>query len=464
MTILHICALSLLYHEIYYYALQGRESIRISFMPSLGLDLSPNQKMSLHVLLMLACLCALAGGAMFGGVLLYILFPIYLAAHNWRISNHLMVIFFLLLIDCGKYFFDQLLYDEEIFKLTIFLILLVIYFFGAFHKLNTEFFDKTSSCANRYLDFFICTAFSRVKFIHRFLLEAMPAIIVLSEALIFVFLLLPYYGLGYAALWLALVLHFLFGITGNSHFSVLMLLLLSSFCSTLVQIKIDANVLFFSLIFVIISYLSVDRTQFRSRAAGLACVLIFGALCGYSAYSIWAAQRDFSFSAPRPTAIGSGVQFLYFMMSIMVANCLSPYFWKTEFSLAMFSNLRPDRKNHYILNIDFNRDLLRDRYYEIIEIEGLGLLRGYGSQTVGAVSLLMRQHEDFYYSARFLNEFARLVSMLGTVVVDIKVRRCGASEIETLDVRAPLSAGGLATKFNLFPPYLAKVRNTPYMG
>lgn len=59
------------------------------------------------------------------------------------------------------------------------------------------------------------------------------------------------------------------------------------------------------------------------------------------------------------------------LIVIFALNALSPYYSsKTEFSLAMFSNLRPDRWSHFIFR-EPSRQTSKKEYVEILKMHGM---------------------------------------------------------------------------------------------
>src|SRR6185369_3081980 len=59
------------------------------------------------------------------------------------------------------------------------------------------------------------------------------------------------------------------------------------------------------------------------------------------------------------------------LLLLFALNALSPFYCsKTEFSLAMFSNLRPDRWSHFVVKQP-DRQLRNNEYVEILRMHGI---------------------------------------------------------------------------------------------
>ena len=359
--LIRLLAASVLLHELLYICDRGTDYVSRCVAPVFGLKLDRLVHSTIHILLMLvaAWLCLTADARLLPPMLL--LLSLTIASFSIRLSNHLMVswFFFLLLT------IDFLRYDTITTTSVVGIRTLVIltYAFAAFHKLNHDYFAPTSSCGGRLIHFYFQDGLknSRIK-----KLVVVSGIWgpVLAEAAIPILLL--FNRTRVAGVLAAICLQSLFGFARNAHFSVVMYAGLTPF---------------------------LPPTSFSFMAVLIVCAL--GVWIGFR-YSMWRVYPIRKLALILHSAFGvlsvymfvwtittTGNSLLYihqetldwFVLSVLfllfALNALSPFYSsKTEFSLAMFSNVRPDRWSHFVV-AQPHRRLRNNEYVEILRMQGI---------------------------------------------------------------------------------------------
>jgi hypothetical protein len=166
----------------------------------------------------------------------------------------------------------------------------------------------------------------------------------------------------------ALCLHTLFGLARNAHFSVVMYAGLILFLPpTRVSLQV---IVLSSVVGVLMAFrYSMWKAYPNSNLACLAHAC-FGAITGYMfALGISATSGNNNALDWTPVDWIPTMPLLFFF----VLNATSPFYSsKTEFSLAMFSNLRPDKWSHFIFKRHGRDTQMRDdEYIEIIRMRGV---------------------------------------------------------------------------------------------
>ncbi|NWA67717.1 hypothetical protein [Pseudomonas reactans] len=455
MQIAQACAVTLIFHELYYYALEGRDSFLVDFMPALGLRLARPLKCLLHTAVLIASLATVLNPGSGEITLLAILVIIYCANHRQRLSNHLLIVSFVLLVCFMNNNVESMqLLDNRKFIICV---LGLIYFFGFFHKINRAFLSQEKSCANVYFRSILQERFNITPW--GVVEKILPFSIVAIEAALLVALHFPpLYGWAFIA---AIFLHYLFGITGNPHFSVLMNCLLLVVINE--EIAIEGFEILVVVLFAVFTFIITDRSRFRIRWAENLSIFLFGGLSGLSCILVFKAIPEFG----HPELIfQKDYQMPFYAWAalfLLFINCCSAYFGKTEFCLAMFSGLRPDLNNHYFFKRIGSKNFLERNYYEILEVRTNRLARNNSSLTIRLAVQTLDQHVQIYYGTRFLNETLRLLSR-NNISISIKLRMCKSERSFWIDETQTLDVRGLTDRFSAYPPYLAKNDEFAYMG
>ena len=243
---------------------------------------------------------------------------------------------------------------------------LQVYGFAAFHKLNTYFLSPTTSPA---------ALFARLLWPRCPLLMTRMAIVTIIVAEVAVPILMLHEGTAIFGAILATGLHYLFGIAYNSHFSVVMLCGLSAFWEeppSLAEFFAHGGLAVRWItacavggVFVLATARWGLRQLYSHRRLAYAEYAIFGVLVG-SALALYCLGRPACYASVRSRwdALGVGIN-LFFL------NSASPYLgWKSEFSMAMFSGLRPDVDCHLVLKLNI-RSRGAMAYVVVLSLSGL---------------------------------------------------------------------------------------------
>ncbi|BEU94329.1 HTTM domain-containing protein [Acidovorax sp. DW039] len=456
MNIAQVCAATLLFHEVYYYANDGSDAYSVDFMPALGLSLGSKTKPFVHFLTAISSVWVLISPNILSIIALSTVGAIYCAGHRWRLSNHLMLVLGLLAICVGELATSPLSQTAQ--QKTIGYLLALVYFFGFFHKLNSGFFAKDVSCANAYMQsfFFQKSTFQPAGW----LLALLPWFIVVYEFFLFVGVCVTSSPAGVMVA--ALPLHFLFGITGNAHFSVMIYALAIVMIGSVPDLTPGAMATI--AVFAGMSLVLVDRSRFRQRSAASLAVAFFGMATGWCLAVLWASLDNLpKFGSPHDAIQNDVPSYVYFVLATIALNCCTPYFGKTEFSLAMFSNIRPDLDNHFIIRQLSSSKFLREEYLEIINIVCDRGIRNSSVATMRLAIISLDEYDRWYFRKLYVNECLRLAKKLG-FALSIHARPVGGGDAVWLTQDSLSHSQSVLHRLCCNPPYVSKDHTSSYMG
>ncbi len=270
--------------------------------------------------------------------------------------------------------------------------LAIMYFYGVFHKLNTDFLNPETSCAVTLWELYPLP-FGLADALWTHYIAIYAALIV--ETAIIVMLFIP--RLKYAGLLLGVVFHFILGINGyrffvgfsSMTFSLHFLFLSADFVSRFQKgragIFLSKNswnypILVLGMLVLYGGILALDLMSFYYATLTMFIIVsicIIGAVAKYA--------RD---GVVRPDNTWRGLlapnKVLYILSVVYFINCAMPYIGlKTQQNLNMFSNLYTERgqTNHIVLTtppylFDYQNDIVRiirsnEPYFRRLRDEGL---------------------------------------------------------------------------------------------
>jgi hypothetical protein len=461
--------LAIAVHQILYVSRDGTEYLFKCFVPTLGVQLGPRSHCTAHILLTILSLAiVIAPGSRLLCCLCLTALTLVIASYSLRVSNHLILCWFLLLILCVD------LRDKDFVESGAAGLVLLTYILAFFHKLNQEFFSVEHSCAAQMAQFFcwdrhICD----VRTAKLLSLVAIWGTIV-AEGIIPALLVVP--ATVVWGLLAALVFHFSLGLLGIVNFSAVMYAALLAFVPDS-AVKIVASrvlqwgilpALLSSVAFVLIVWMVTPRSAGRNcryRARGLAwgVQVLFGIVTALAVLGIAACLR-----LPN-VHLGLRAPFPHFAVLICIwaaflANGLSPYLGlKTEFSFAMFSNLRCDPWRHLLVR-DAWRPFRGWHYVEVERIEGLPQSEQVTEDPGALLALhVLSQSTTYRYSAYF---FRKSLERLLSADPKARINVCysdesGRYELDTQDPSA-LSRLRRGPQMNLFPFVLPMDPDAPH--
>ena len=351
---LFLLCIGLLLHESVYLSSRGSCHFKDDIAPVLGLHLHPYGRIGLHILFVSASITFLLNPEnSYAGLLLLLLLSIIIASFPKRLPNHLIVAWFFLLVvllDHLKFPYQKM---ESVHGLSpaglgiIQLLTALTYLFAAFHKLNRSFFDPQISCGSGLLIHYLLQRGIGLSRQPKWTIVAGIHSVIILE-IICPFLLINGPTTQYGVLLLSL-LAMSFGYLGHVHFSVIMLSGIYSFLEVPNHIFQPSIILAFYLpISALLAFIGGNTYAYKYRFLAFLNYIIL------SLITVTVIQQMITIGATNEAFIFSFSNNPVFFLCFFIAysfNALSPYLGlKLGFSLAMFSNLRPDKWDHLIIH------------------------------------------------------------------------------------------------------------------
>lgn len=477
MMFLRLLAVGILAHQCFALCYEGESYLNSCFLPVLGLSLTPRLKCALHLVLIALALLLLLWPQWWPLYpALFITISLVIASYSFRLSNHLIVLWFMTLTLCLDLGFQIL--SGRVGILTPFLfagiqiIVILTYLISFFHKLNEEYLCDETSCGARLARLYLeDRKISNPRLVKIYSFLSIYGTLAL-EGLIPLLLLVP--ATRPLAICLAVVLHLPLGLLCNFHFSSVMYAGLSAFIPAeewphLLRSAFSVGWL------PIIIYLALGLfmgwrlglvSLFRYSRAALVIQILF------CIYTVAAMVVGIVLLGKGPLStfgwreLGAAQLFaIVIVTALFLLNGLSPYLGlKTEFSLAMFSNLRHEPWRHLLIPSRW-RPFNLASYVRIELIEGLPQpVRHKPGDTLNTVLIWLLAREEVLYSSYFFHEGLKLVCQSvepRPVVRVVYVERGERHEIE--DYARHLSEHRPAyLRATLFPYGIANDPSIPY--
>lgn len=466
MLLVQALAAAILVHEALYVCRDGRAYLDQCFLPTFGLELRPRAHAAAHLALALGCALLLVwpdGAAL--QLFTFAMLSLVIASYSLRLSNHLVLAWFWLLLSCLSHWTSEAADRAAVLGAGVRWLVLGTYFFAGFHKFNHEYLSLEQSCASQMARFFCWDRRVRnPRLQHGMAWLGIYGTLVSELAIPLLLLSVSTRPLGvlFGALF-----HFALALLGIVNFSAVMYAGLLAFqpagsVSELLEAArsfagtgalIGAAVACCAVVLVFTPRFANRHCPYRHRAAAWPIQLGFGVatavlllVAGSAVLRPW--PETVRFAALRP---GEQVMILVPWLAFLL-NGLGPYLGiKTEFSFAMFSNLRRDPWRHLLIPATL-RPFDAARYVSIERISGVPA----PEQITGDASARLAAHiladpGSYRYSRYFLYAALR------------RLRAAGAAElqVEYVDAgrRCALDAAALARArpfrdylpLNLFP-------------
>lgn len=433
MILVRLLALGVLSHELFYFFRDGKMYVTLCFLPTLGLNLTPASRTALHVSLMGACAALIFLPQLWPLYpLLFLLLALVVASTTFRLSNHLIVALMLALLLCLDLFFQPnlragyaptaLLYAG--FQATA----VVVYLLAFFHKLNADYVSKERSSGAQSARMFLRDrGIHNERFADFYCGVAIHGTLVVEALLPVLLLFPPTRALG---LVLAVGFHAQMGFLIHLHFSCVMYAALAAFVPPEV-------------------WAALPSQMTPAHWGALAALLALGAFGGWrlgviSSLKLKRPARGLQMFFGAYTGAALGVAALLLSrgrvpnfawgelglaawaalgaaLALFLLNGLGPYLGlKTEFSIAMFSNLRHDPWTHLVVPARW-RPFDLSSYVRVERIEGLPPAKGHpGGVAARAFLKSLMSYRMLLFSSYYFHEGLGLVCRTTTPTPVIK--------------------------------------------
>ncbi len=418
LSLVQLAAGAVIAHELLAFGVEGRNYVRRCFLPVLGLQFPPSALLALHgSLIVVSALVIIAPESIYLSGALWALVTLLIASYSLRLPNHLVILWFQLALAVtaeAQHLQDS---DRAIYTRTGALALLSLaYALSCVHKLNRDFLTPSRSCGYGLAQlYFVDRGLRGAVLKHWYALAGIFGVIGVEASLPLLLLTPRTYAVG---LVIAFLLHLQFGLLCHVHFSTVMYGLLLTSALPLQATHGDYHIAWPAVsagaVLGLLVGLRLGVTSiFASRRYGLFLQMTFGAVSGLVASLIVAAFMSHHplaaplriMSLPR-----SSIVCLCVLIAGFLANGLSPYLGlKTEYSLAMFSNLRSRPWNHLLMR-DNRRLAERDRRVIVRHISGLPDIAHCGAQWASGVAVAcLQNHARLSYSSYFFHEALKAI-------------------------------------------------------
>lgn len=434
MIFTRLIALGILAHQMFAVCTDGKYYLTLCFLPTFGLSLTPVLRCSLHIALVAVCVLLLFWPQL---SLLYfavfLLLFVVIASYYLRLSNHLIVAWTMTLLLCLDVLFQS--GSHWTARPTAFLfggvrvIIVLTYFLSFFHKLNSEYLSKDQSCGARLARLYLKDRNIRSPLI----VEGLSFVAIYGtlalEAALPILLMMPRTLL--LGLCLAAAFQMQMGFLCHFHFSSLMYAGLSAFVPSEMWPKL-AGLLgtvawYWLLLFVVAGSLFGLRFGITSIHRYPLGAAIMQMLFGVYTLTVFAVCVSLFHLGPLPSfqwsAIGIWGSIVIGLVALLfLLNGIGPYLGlKTEFSLAMFSNLRHDPWRHLLIPGRW-RPFNLASYVRIEEIDGLPARGQHSGGWAADIALInFSKRDELVYSSYFFHEGLRVISKSVTPAPVIRV-------------------------------------------
>jgi hypothetical protein len=358
--LIRLLAASVLLHELLNISNRGMDYVSRCVAPVFGLKLNRLVHSVIHILLMIvtAWLCLHPDARLLPPMLL--LLSAVIASYSIRLSNHLVVSWFFFLTLTTDFLRHGTITTTSVMAIRALVIL--TYAFAAFHKLNHDYVSPQSSCGIRLLHFYFQGRLANIWTNRLIVVGGIWAPVIVEGAIP---VLLLFNQTRVVGVFVAVCLQSLFGLARNAHFSVVMYAGLVVF---LPPTTLSPQTLL--IVCAVGGWVGFRYSMWKAypiRRLALILHLVFGVIAVYMVVQVIITAGNSVDDISQ-----EGVDWLVISVLLLFAlNAASPFYSsKTEFSLAMFSNVRPDRWAHIVVKQP-HRQLRNNEYVEILRMQGM---------------------------------------------------------------------------------------------
>lgn len=462
---------ALLMHETLYLCRDGSDYLLRSFLPTLGLRLSPRAYMTLHMIFIGVCAWLMFAPQtwwLYPALLVFL--SLVIASYSLRVSNHLVLSWFMVLTLCAATLLQE---PHERGSLASDFLLLCVqglciltYFFSFLHKLNSDYVSVRHSCATQLGEFYCWDRKIERKGVVRAVCLVSIYGTLAVEGLLPVCLLVP--QLLPLGLLLALTFHFTLGLLGIINFSTVMYAGLLTFLTEPALARVAGEVAalgwptvalcsapFLLAVWVLTPRRANRHCPYVKRWPAWILQSVFGLVSALLLLGCFFVLRMGPVESASWASLDVNERLLLVLILLAFSlNGLSPYLGlKTEFSFAMFSNLRSEPWRHLLFPASW-RPFDLSSYVQIERLDGLPD----GSQVKDSsaarmVLFLFSQTDSHRFSSYFFRESIRLIRRAAKMPLRIRAvftERGQRFEIDDFD--GSFNNGWLTRlRLNLFP-------------
>ena len=362
MVVETLLATAVLLHELLYVTRDGRVYLERCFVPTFGLQLGARSHSGVHFGLMAACVwMAIRPTSWPAHVALFVLLSLVIASYSLRLSNHLVLAWFMLgvlLVADALGPIGVTEDDRRLFFVTgVQALVILTYLLSAFHKLNRDFFSLQASYASQFARFLCWDRGIRSPALVRLFCRYSICSTFAFEALLPILLLVP--ATRAWGLLLAILFHFSLALLGIVNFSAVMYAGLAAFLPASTDWSLDRTLAVSAPVAVVVCALAVAAVWLVTpRRANRFCVyrhrdIAWAIQTGFGVLTAWLLLESVHLvSHGAADTLGdppTSSILLVPLLALYALNGLAPYLgFKSEFSMAMFSNLRSTGWNHLV--------------------------------------------------------------------------------------------------------------------
>jgi hypothetical protein len=423
-------AASIFIHDALYVCRDGKHYLLCGFLPVFGLRLPPIVKVALHASLAACCLALIVSPL---STWLYpaclALLSLKIASYSLRLANHMIFAWFIAVLLAVVWVKGIVASEPQDSARPADFVLtgaagfvLLLYFFAFFHKLNREYLCYETSCATAFVDFFCWDRNINNQVLMDFYRHFAVYGTLALEAGIPVLLLID--GTRSVGVLIAVLFHYILGLMGIINFSMFMYTGLLAFVS---PAALSSGVAFMTLdplgrwvmlavsaVFIYVSLRWTPRRAarhcpYRHRAPAWVIQTAFAVLtAGFVVICVNWVVGEAKAGGPSPKLSQVDIAVLVAALTAFFFNGISPYLGnKTEFSFAMFSNLRIAPWTHLLVPEAW-RVFRTPQYIEVHAIAGLpGHDQIVGNSPAEICLHVLSQPDKYRYSRYFFREALR---------------------------------------------------------
>jgi hypothetical protein len=367
-NLISLLCLGLIFHQLIGYLVDGKHYFTNHIAPTFNIHFNKKVKVIIHAVftgLCVGCIFYPVNAILIAALFIGLTFVI--ISYPVRLSNHLILAWFILisilassLIHSGESVNSKIVHN--LITKHIQVILSLMYFFSALHKINSDYLSKDLSCGWHITSQYLDEVKVKIKYVRKLILNLSIYGVIAIELLLSLLVFHP----NKLFFLTALSLHMLWGFLCHVHFSTII------YSCLVIFIKIDFTLSLLSWATIVCSGVLISlilgnaKTYYNSTTAKM-MYAVFGVISIFMFYNATSINMntDFKFSN------GSEIASLIFVSVLVMANNISPYLGiKTEFSFAMFSNLRPDTQTHLF----FRKNIMNLNRQEYIELKKISQL------------------------------------------------------------------------------------------
>jgi hypothetical protein len=413
---------ALLVHELLYVTRDGGEYLRRCFVPTLGLQLSTHMHCTLHLTFMSACVwMTLWPSSRPAHLVVFLFLSLVIASYSLRVSNHLVLgwaaLVVILASDGAVLLGAAPAESGALLILGVQGLTILTYVLAFAHKLNSDFVSVPDSYASQFAAFVCWDRGVPWPWFVRLLQWYSVVSTLIIEFTLPVLLLVP--QTRPIGLLVAVAFHFSLALLGIVNFSAVMYAGLAAFLPLAdqatwpahTQVWTAGTVVTYGLAVAMVWLVTPRRANwnlpYHHRRAAWIIQTWFGLLTG------WFATQAFQFLGQPSSAdgrygfgdLGATWPVLALVLVCYLANGLAPYVGvKTEFSMAMFSNLRCKGWNHLVFPARWR--VFDGAHYIVVDrVEGLPDVAEVGHDGASELAhAVLARPNDFQYAPYFFFE------------------------------------------------------------